>query len=30
MYVLESVWEGLKDMTDVLEELREQGMGEAE
>lgn len=30
MFVLESVWEGLKDMTDVLEELREQGMGDAE
>ena len=30
MFVLESVWEGLKDMTDVLEEIREQGMGDAE
>lgn len=30
MFVLESVWEGLKDMTDVLEELREQGMGDVE
>lgn len=26
IYVLESVWSGLKDMTDVLEDLREQGM----
>lgn len=26
IYVLRSVWEGLKDMTNVLEELREKGM----
>ena len=30
IFVLENVWEGLKDMTDVLEELREQGMGDLE
>mgnify|MGYP006206051363 FL=1 len=26
IYVLRSVWEGLSDMTSVLEELREKGM----
>ncbi len=30
LFVLESVWTGLKDMTDVLDELREQGMGDVE
>ena len=26
LYVLREVWEGLKDMTSVLEELRDKGM----
>jgi hypothetical protein len=30
IYVLEPVWSGLKDMTEVLEELRDQGMGDLE
>ena len=30
IFVLESVWNGLKDMSDVLEELREQGLGDVD